>query len=390
MGILKGNTGILGSIIGGLFDFGSQIAANQAAKKQQQREQKFNADQAQMNREYQTSEREASQQWNLEQWERENEYNSPANQMARMAAAGINPAAAAQAVAGGSSGSVQQSSVAGSSNPQSGAVASAPSYSGSMAQLLGNSANSALNSALTIAETTGAHIHNKNLQKQYDASIENLKSNTAKNFQDVEVGKQQADFLGEQANRLKLLTPVEVEQCRQQTNLIMAEILNTEANTELVEAETAVAESQVAMNEAQTAATYQSIKESKARIANLDANTSLAIAEAAKVYAEKNNVEADTVIKNFEASVKQLEAQCAQQGISFNANEVAAGACYEMINGTGTAKDFYEPVTTYEKGIIKYEHKQKRRDAWNQAGADVASNIASKAAGKALKFLLKK
>ena len=39
------------------------------------------------------SEKMATQQndWNLAQWNRENEYNSPVNQMARYEAAGINP-----------------------------------------------------------------------------------------------------------------------------------------------------------------------------------------------------------------------------------------------------------------------------------------------------------
>lgn len=382
--------GILSSVIGGIADLGTQWMANRAAKKQQEKEHKFNADQAQLNRDFQTSEREAAQQWNLEQWERENEYNSPAAQMERMAAAGINPAAAAQAIAGGSSGAVQQSSVAGSSNPQSGAVASSSgSYAPTMASLLGNSVNSAVNTAMTIGQTIGTHIHNKNLQKQYDASIDNLKSNTAKNYQDAEVGKQQADYIAEQANRLKLLTPAELEQCKQQTNLIMAQIVNTDANTDLLEAQTDNTEAQVGLTQAQTYATYQSIKESDARIANLDANTSKAVAEAAKIYAEKNNIEADTVIKNFEASIKGLEAECAANGITFNANEAVAGAVYEMVNGTGTSKEFYQPVSDYEKGIIKEEHKQKRRDAWNQGAVDVVSGLGKSLSKLGLKALLK-
>lgn len=43
--------------------------------------------------------------WNLAQWNRENEYNSPASQMERMAMAGINPNDAAAAIAGNDSSS---------------------------------------------------------------------------------------------------------------------------------------------------------------------------------------------------------------------------------------------------------------------------------------------
>lgn len=44
-------------------------------------------------RAWQTKEREASQAWQLEQWNRQNEYNSPVEQMKRARAAGINPLA---------------------------------------------------------------------------------------------------------------------------------------------------------------------------------------------------------------------------------------------------------------------------------------------------------
>lgn len=44
-------------------------------------------------RAWQTKEREASQAWQLEQWNRQNDYNSPVEQMKRARAAGINPLA---------------------------------------------------------------------------------------------------------------------------------------------------------------------------------------------------------------------------------------------------------------------------------------------------------
>lgn len=44
-------------------------------------------------RAWQTKEREASQAWQLEQWNRQNEYNSPVEQLRRARAAGINPLA---------------------------------------------------------------------------------------------------------------------------------------------------------------------------------------------------------------------------------------------------------------------------------------------------------
>lgn len=49
---------------------------------------------------WQTQEREASQQWTLDQWNRENEYNSPAAQAARLIAAGFSPLAALDGAGG--------------------------------------------------------------------------------------------------------------------------------------------------------------------------------------------------------------------------------------------------------------------------------------------------
>lgn len=62
-----------------------------AAKEINQINNEFNASEALKNRDFQTSEREASQQWNLDQWNRENAYNDPSAQRARMEAAGFNP-----------------------------------------------------------------------------------------------------------------------------------------------------------------------------------------------------------------------------------------------------------------------------------------------------------
>lgn len=136
---------------------------------QQKRQNEFNAEQAQLNRDFQTSEREASQQWNLEQWQRENEYNSPVQQMARMKEAGINPNVAIGQLANNGSGSVRTS-------PQSGASASSVGmFSSGFGQAFQRYNESRLiNSQIdkTDAETQGLGIDNSNKQRQYDDAHE--------------------------------------------------------------------------------------------------------------------------------------------------------------------------------------------------------------------------
>ena len=100
-----------------------------AAKEINQINNEFNASEALKNRNFQTSEREASQQWNLDQWNRENAYNDPSAQRARMEAAGFNPYNM-NIDAGSASTSGAQSSPGSGSQASASQVPSLPAYTG--------------------------------------------------------------------------------------------------------------------------------------------------------------------------------------------------------------------------------------------------------------------
>ena len=55
-----------------------------------QQQQAFNAQQAQLGRDWSEEMMGQQNEWNLQQWQRENEYNTPAAQRARLEAAGLN------------------------------------------------------------------------------------------------------------------------------------------------------------------------------------------------------------------------------------------------------------------------------------------------------------
>ena len=61
------------------------------AKKQIEADRVYNAEQARLARDWSTSERLASQEFNLDMWNKNNEYNSPIEQLKRLKEAGINP-----------------------------------------------------------------------------------------------------------------------------------------------------------------------------------------------------------------------------------------------------------------------------------------------------------
>lgn len=122
--------GILSSIIGGIANFVGDIAnpvvnvvgdlADDLFTNANEGAYAYNSSEAQKSRDYQTSERLASQQWNQEMWNKNNEYNSLSSQIKRATAAGVNPASLI------GSGSSSATSTPPTTSAMSGATASAP------------------------------------------------------------------------------------------------------------------------------------------------------------------------------------------------------------------------------------------------------------------------
>lgn len=130
-----------------------------AAKEINQINNEFNASEALKNRDFQTSEREASQQWNLDQWNRENAYNDPSAQRARMEAAGFNPYNM-NVDTGSASTSGAQSSPGPGSQATASQVPSLPAYTGYASDFqsiasgiaqIGNAVSSGIDARLTSA-----------------------------------------------------------------------------------------------------------------------------------------------------------------------------------------------------------------------------------------------
>lgn len=125
----------------------------------------WQSNEAAINRSFQTSEREAQNQFALDQWNRENEYNTPAAQRARLEEAGINPYN--MAIDTGSAGSISGTGTSGSGSMGSGSAASgSPTAPASQVQMLpahfdydfssvANAINSYYQNQKTAAETVG-------------------------------------------------------------------------------------------------------------------------------------------------------------------------------------------------------------------------------------------
>lgn len=200
---------VLGSIISAGAGLGSSVASGISSGKMNRRavkynkwalqeQQKFQSEQSQLGRDWSEEMMAQANQWNLDQWNRENEYNLPENQKARLLAAGINPALAMQGASSVGQAASSPSS-ASAPSPASPSGASAPSlnlqrpdYGTGFAQL-----SSAVNSYFenkqrsvvtegygldnALKATYGDRAYQLSLGKT-EAEIDNLRATTAKSY----------------------------------------------------------------------------------------------------------------------------------------------------------------------------------------------------------------
>lgn len=112
------------SVGAGLVSALNPFASRFEARKQQREENAFNAEQAQLNRDFQREERLQTQAYNEMMWNKNNEYNSPSNQLKLAMDAGINPNIFIGGLNGRTNGPVTSSPMSGSQASIGGSIAS--------------------------------------------------------------------------------------------------------------------------------------------------------------------------------------------------------------------------------------------------------------------------
>lgn len=202
---------VLGSIITAGAGLGSTAVSGIASGKMNRKsikynkwalreQQKFQSEQAQLGRDWSEEMMGQANQWNLDQWNRENEYNLPVNQKARLLAAGINPALAMQGASSvGQAGSSPSSASAPSPASPSGASAlplnlQRPDYGTGFAQI-SSAVNSYFDNKQKSVLTEGYGLDNA-LKASYgdraaqlalgktEAEIDSIRASTAKAYAD--------------------------------------------------------------------------------------------------------------------------------------------------------------------------------------------------------------
>lgn len=184
-----------------------------AAKEINQINNEFNASEALKNRNFQTSEREASQQWNLDQWNRENAYNDPSAQRARMEAAGFNPYNV-NIDTGSASTSGAQSSPGSGSQATASQTPSLPAYTGYASDFqsiasgiaqIGNAVSSGIDARLT--STYGDDLMKADIMSKIGGNSEWLtdvyklgRQNEAPNLLGIDLRKKRLENLSTETN----------------------------------------------------------------------------------------------------------------------------------------------------------------------------------------------
>lgn len=206
-----------------------------------QQQQAFNAQQAQLGRDWSEEMMGQQNEWNLQQWQRENEYNTPAAQRARLEAAGLNAALMMQGQGSIGMAGSGQPAASPSGNPQaSSGLSSAPQYVRPDFSLLSQAVDSFFKNKLISEQSTGQGLDNL-LKARYgdelaqisigkgSAEISNLRSQSARNYAETAVASLTAEAQRTLNKYLDL---------GQQLSLItkMAEYSSITAGTELTKA----------------------------------------------------------------------------------------------------------------------------------------------------------
>lgn len=221
---------------------------------QNKADQKFNAEQAQLNRDWQAEQNQIAYEQNLAQWNRENEYNSPEAQVQRLIDAGINPNAISGDVSGNLAGGSPQMQTG------SGSQASAPgSYAGQLAQTLGNSVNTMWQNELLRKQVEGQGIDNSYKAQLNEVQVDKVKAETDKLIRDAEVSEEEKYRLRAATNQLLLMTPeqvnalnVSIEEAKQRIENMRSEKKVLDANADKIAAETELTEAKVGETNANT------------------------------------------------------------------------------------------------------------------------------------------
>lgn len=215
-GAASGVASAIGTAIGGLMQARQNKLNRQydAAKTNAQMD--FTTSERLAQQEFSTSERLAAQAFNVDMWNMNNEYNSPSSQMARMAAAGINPNTAAASLTGASATPVSTSGMSATSGPSAPSGGTPQQFD--LGTLISNGVNAAFSNTLAAKQARGQDIENAHKDEILTLTAKQIKASIKQSLASADVDK-------ETAEQLKVLTPLLKGKTEAETKQIYAAIM---------------------------------------------------------------------------------------------------------------------------------------------------------------------
>ena len=278
---------ILGNVLGGL----SNSSANST-----------NLEIARMNNENQYKMFREQQAYNTDMWNKQNEYNDPKNQVSRLLAAGINPASV---FGNGTVSEAGQLTAPQLPSLQQGHVSPfSPDLSG-----VGQAVNSYFQNQLVNAEkkrTDADRAHTEFLtlegNKKLLPTLEFLENQAKKEGVLGDIARSQLRFAQESYfwNLKQLRNEVRAQD--DQSRYMAEQTYNQKLQNGLMEVQLAYAPR---MNEAQLKQYYETIKQIRAQIGLIGANTTLTNNQVLSEIAKKTGIIIDNNLKNFDLRLKQ-------------------------------------------------------------------------------------
>lgn len=284
--------------LSGIGDALVQGSSHLRAKEQHEDDLEWQANQAQINRDFQTSEREAAQQFNLDMWNRNNEYNSPEAQRQRLEDAGINVASM--------NGTPQVASSPVTTSPMPGSQATASSSFASsiltadaqMLQMLANvrklDSDSDLNrqayewNSLTVNER---YRELQNINKKYEADINKLYASAGLDNVNKEIQEENLRWLSQKSRTELDLMIANLEKLKNENLGVIIDNTNKEKQGKQIDAQTELI-------------SEQQLTEI-ARRANIERDTLLKFAQTRLTDTQRHKVHSDKVIQEGKAPLEE-------------------------------------------------------------------------------------
>lgn len=260
---------------------------------------------------------------NLEQWNRENDYNTPANQMARLKAAGLNP----NLMYGDSSAGGTAASSPAFKAPELSAYTGQGALGASIGSSVGDSAMKYLAAQKSQAETS--FIETQRLAEQQ--RVNNLAADLVIKAEDAksrhmsnDVYSQTMDALVRNANASADRAEIGVTNDRIQSNLYGSMIEKNQAATRLLKSQTKLTDAQV--------------NESVKRLETIAADAALKYAQAHKVRMDANLLDQtfDYVVDRARMTINKIDLDT-RRGEKELSNLLIYGNPHPMSGAVGSA-----------------------------------------------------